>query len=96
MQFHVPRLPRAEPVDELCAKMVHLTYAALYVGELTHDSLLTSGRRFGDTRGGLLEYTTGCEKHAPRARRSAQKRAFPRLIRCVWCASQGRTAGTAM
>ena len=63
MQFHIPGC-RPEPPDELNAKGVHLTYAGLHRGELTHDSLLQSARRWGEDRSGLLEYVTGRELHA--------------------------------
>ena len=62
MRFHIPGC-REEPPDELSAKMVHLTYAGLHRGELTHASLLASARRWGEARNGLLEYTTGREIH---------------------------------
>ena len=63
MQFHIPGC--SEKVsDELNSKMLHITYAGLHRGELTHESLLASARRWAETRKGLLEYVTGKEKHA--------------------------------
>ena len=62
MQFHIPGC-RPEPSDELNAKGLHLTFAGLHRGELSHASLLQSARRWGQDRGGLLEYVTGRELH---------------------------------
>ena len=41
--------------------MIHLTYAALYDGELTFDSVLTAARGWGAARAALREYTIGHE-----------------------------------
>ena len=60
MQLHIPGC-RPESRDEISSKKIHLTYAALIQGELTHESLLASARRWAQDRGGLLEYTSGHE-----------------------------------
>ena len=62
VQFFIPGT-NADPPDELNAKMVHLTYAGLHRGELSHESLLATARRWATDRNGLLEYTTGRELH---------------------------------
>ena len=62
MQLHIPGC-RPESRDEISSKKIHLTYAALIQGELTHESLLASARRWAQDRGGLLEYTSGHELH---------------------------------
>ena len=63
MQFVVPGC-RPDPPLRVSSKKLHLTYAALYPGELDHDKLLTAARRWGTTRLGLREYVTGREQHA--------------------------------
>lgn len=54
---------RPEPPDAISAKQLHLTYAGLHRGELQFDTILTTARRWAQTRGGLLEYVIGREKH---------------------------------
>ena len=53
---------RPEPPDELSSKGIHLTFAALVPGELTHESLLRSARVWAQDSGGLIEYVTGRER----------------------------------
>ena len=62
MQHVIPGC-RPEPPDELSSKGIHLTFAALVPGELTHESLLRSARVWAQDSGGLIEYVTGREKH---------------------------------
>jgi len=52
-----------EPPLRASGKMVHLTYAALHIGELDFDEMLAAARRWGSTRQGLREYTIGREQH---------------------------------
>lgn len=63
MEFHVPGV-RPEPPLRVSAKKVWLTYAALKQSELNFDFLLQAGKRWGTTRGGLLEYGIGEELHS--------------------------------
>jgi hypothetical protein len=62
MQFVIPGC-KPEPPKRVSAKMIHLTYAALYEDELTFDSMLAAARAWGNHRGGLREYTIGKEQH---------------------------------
>ena len=55
MEFVIPGCkPEVKP--RLAAKKVHLTYAALYDGELTFEMLLNAAEAWGTRRGGLREY----------------------------------------
>ena len=54
---------KVEPPARICSTKVHLTYAGLWRGELTHASILSEARRWAQTRHGLREYLIGCEKH---------------------------------
>ena len=60
--FSIPGV-REEPPLRINNKRVHLTFAALYAGELQFDGLLTTAQGWADRRGGLLEYAIGREKH---------------------------------
>ena len=80
--------------------MIHLTYAALYDGELTFDSVLTAARGWGAARAALREYTIGHELHAqPHARAASRAAAAAdepaKLIRAaraaVWRQTQTQT-----
>ena len=62
MQFAIPGC-KPDPPLRLASKKLHLTYAALYPGELDHAKLLGAARQWGSTRQGLREYVTGREKH---------------------------------
>ena len=62
MQFTIPGC-KEEPPLRANGKMVHLTYAALYDGELTFQNVLAAARSWGRTRQGLREYTIGLETH---------------------------------
>ena len=63
LEFVIPGCkPEVEP--RLAAKKVHLTYAALYDGELTFDMLLNAAKAWGTRRGGLREYCICHELHA--------------------------------
>ena len=62
MNFVIPGC-KPEPPLRAAAKRLHLTFAALYPGELDHTKLLNAARRWGSTRLGLREYVTGREKH---------------------------------
>ena len=48
-----------EPPLRANGRMVHLTYAALRVGEMNFDLMLNAARRWALTRHGLLEYVIG-------------------------------------
>ena len=63
MEFHVPGVAPV-PSDVIFAKMIHLTFAALTPGELSHDKLLRAAKRWAAPRDGLLEYVFGREKHS--------------------------------
>jgi hypothetical protein len=63
MQFVIPGC-KEDPPKRAASKMVHLTYAALYDGELSHDQLLAAARRWASTRHGLREYVIGQELHS--------------------------------
>lgn len=54
MEFVIPGC-NADPPKRVSSRMVHLTYAALYDGELTFDDLLDAGKRWAATRQGLRE-----------------------------------------
>ena len=54
---------KVEPPARVNSKKVHLTYAGLWPGELTHASILSDARNWAQTRHGLREYLIGCEKH---------------------------------
>ena len=60
-----------EPPLRACGVMVHLTFAALYDGELDFDQTLRAARRWGTTRQGLRVchgvHLAGCA-HARRLR----------------------------
>ena len=57
MQHVIPGC-RPEPPDELSSKGIHLTFAALVPGELTHESLLRSARVWAQDSGGLIGSST--------------------------------------
>lgn len=63
MQFVVPGC-KEDPPLRAAGKMVHLTFAALYDGELTLEGVLNHARRWATTRHGLREYTIGLEEHS--------------------------------
>ena len=54
---------KVEPPARVHSMKVHLTYAGLWRGELTHASILSEARSWAQTRHGLREYVIGCEKH---------------------------------
>ena len=54
---------KVEPPARVNSKKVHLTFAGLWPGELTHASILSEARNWAQTRHGLREYLIGCEKH---------------------------------
>ena len=62
MQFVIPGC-KEEPPLRATGLMVHLTYAALYDGELTFDSVLAAARGWGAAHHGLREYMIGRETH---------------------------------
>ena len=62
MDFVIPGCA-TEPSARVSSKMLHLTYAALYNGELTFDGLLTAAKGWGAARQGLREYCIGRELH---------------------------------
>ena len=61
-----------EPPLRANGRMVHLTYAALRVGEMNFDLMLNAARRWALTRHGLLEYVGG--RFRRRARDAARQR----------------------
>ena len=62
MQFCIPGCKEDPPLRAV-GKMVHLTYAVLYDGELTFERMLAAARTWAATRQGLREYTIGRETH---------------------------------
>ena len=62
MQFVIPGC-KVDPPLRATGQMVHLTYAALYDGELTFDSMLNAARSWGAAYHGLREYMIGRETH---------------------------------
>ena len=62
MEFIIPGC-KPDPPLRVSSKTVHLTWAALYPGELMLGRVLAEARGWGSTRGGLLEYAIGREKH---------------------------------
>ena len=63
MEFTIPGCKPVPPL-RVSSKMIHLTYAALYPGELTLGGVLAEARRWGIRRDGLREYAIGREKHS--------------------------------
>ena len=63
MEFVIPGCKR-EPPSRMAANTIHLTYAALYPGELDFDTLLAAAKSWGRPRHGLREYAIGREKHS--------------------------------
>ena len=53
---------KAQP-DRIQARHFHLTFAALYPGELTFAIIRDAAAEWAGERGKLLEYSTGREKH---------------------------------
>ena len=51
------------PPLRAAGQMIHLTYAALYDGELTFDSVLAAAHGWGAAHDGLRKYTIGKETH---------------------------------
>ena len=62
MEFTIPGC-KPDPPKRVSGAGIHLTYAALYPGELTFDSMLTAARGWGHQRCALREYAIGREKH---------------------------------
>ena len=62
MQFVIPGC-KPEPPPRVSAKMIHLTYAALYEHEVDHNTILNAAKAWGAHRGGLREYVIGEEEH---------------------------------
>lgn len=62
MPFVIPGC-KPEPPTRVAGKMIHLTYAALYDGELNFDIILQKARTWAATRDGLREYVIGKERH---------------------------------
>ena len=62
MQFVIPGCA-PEPSTRLSSGTIHLTFAALYDGELNFEILLVSAREWGSAHNGLREYVIGHELH---------------------------------
>tara|TARA_B110000046_G_C12842440_1_gene334216 strand:- start:41 stop:733 length:693 start_codon:yes stop_codon:yes gene_type:complete len=63
MEFVIPGC-KPEPSLRVNSRMVHLTYAALYDGELTFASSLVAAKGWAAARQGLREYTIANELHS--------------------------------
>ena len=63
MEFVIPGT-KVDPPLRVNGRVLQLTYAALFPGELTFDILLAACRSWGSTRLGLREYCIGKERHS--------------------------------
>ncbi len=61
-----PRTRSKKQPDRIQARHFHLTYAALYDGELNFEQLLAAAREWASTRKGLLRLASPLRVHAAR------------------------------